>query len=95
MYICSDNALPRGFYSSQKLKFKGRIYSVKLFNLLNGEPLDTGEPCGVTSGNDDDDFMTKNDLATDSFEDAIETIEQGLTGPSESSWSTVFRKFNW
>ena len=45
MYICSDNALPRGFYSSQKLKFKGRIYSVKLFNLLSSEPLDTGEPC--------------------------------------------------
>ena len=61
---------------------------MKLFNLLSSEP------CGVTSGNDDDDFMTKNDLATDSFEDAIETIEQGLTGPSESS-STVFRKFNW
>ena len=35
----------------------------------------------------------KNDLATDSFEDAIETIEQGLTGPSESSLS--LRKFDW
>ena len=40
-----------------------------------------------------DDLMTKNDLATDSLEDAIETMEQGLAGPSESSSLTDFRKF--
>ena len=40
-------------------------------------------------------LIAKNDLATDSFEEAIETIEQGLIGPSESSSSTAFRKFSW
>ena len=61
---------------------------MKLLNLLRSEPSDTSESCItlVIAG------MTKNDLATDSFEDAIETIEQGLTGPSESSLS--LRKFD-
>ena len=39
-------------------------------------------------------MMTKTDLATDSFEEEIETTEQGLIGPSESSSSTDFRKFS-